>query len=239
MTNSIPHFGAAPGDTPFAATSGRDRVLTAIRETGLCLVTDDRLDIETLLMATRQAIEGGVRLVQYRDKSSMRRQFLDQASRVQDLCAEHEVAFVVNDHTDVAAIIRADGLHLGQDDLPASLARRLVGEETAIGLSISYVHEAEEAARDAIVDYIGCGAVFTTATKPNAEFGGPELLQAVRRVLNIPILGIGGITAQNLQIPLQASADGVALVSAVYGDADPQAAASAILERIQAARTVG
>jgi thiamine-phosphate diphosphorylase len=214
-------------------------VARAIQETGLCLITDDRLEIDALLDATRQAIDGGIRLVQYRDKSSMRRQFVDQAARVQELCTRNEVAFVVNDCADVAAILKADGLHLGQEDLPPAMARTLVGADMAIGLSISYLPEAEEAAREAVVDYIGCGAVFATATKPDAEFGGPELLRSVRNILNVPILGIGGITAENLGIPLQAGADGVALVSAVYDSEDPKAAAERILERIRLARAKG
>jgi thiamine-phosphate pyrophosphorylase len=90
-----------------------------------------------------------------------------------------------------------------------------------------------------VVDYIGCGAVFATATKPDAEFGGPELLRAVRGILSVPILGIGGITADNLGIPLQSGADGVALVSAVYGSDDPKAAAQRILESIRLARAQG
>jgi thiamine-phosphate pyrophosphorylase len=225
-----------PDDTTFAASSGRERVNRAIRETGLCLITDDRLALDALLDATRRAIEGGVRLVQYRDKSSMQRQFLDQASRLQELCAQNDVAFVINDRTDVAAILKADGLHLGQDDLPPALARTLVGHDTAIGLSISYVPEAEEAAREGVVDYIGCGAVFSTATKPDAEFGGPELLRAVRGILTVPMLGIGGITAENLAVPLQAGADGVALVSAVYRSAEPGASARQVLDAIRLAK---
>ena len=234
--NSIPRSPEQPAES-FSALTGKDRVVSAIQGTGLCLITDDRLEIEPLLDATRRAIEGGVRLIQYRDKASMRRQFLDQAARVQELCTQNEVAFVVNDCADVAAILQADGLHLGQDDLPPALARRLVGPDMAIGLSISYVPEAEEAAREGVVDYIGCGAVFATSTKPDAEFGGPELLRAVRGILGVPILGIGGITAENLAVPLQSGADGVALVSAVYGNDDPRSASQQILEGIRRVRT--
>lgn len=234
--NSIPHPETLPGDVPFGDLSGRERVIRAIRETGLCLITDDRLGIDALLGATCRAIEGGVRLVQYRDKVSTRRQFLDRAARVQELCARNEVAFVVNDCADVAAILRADGLHLGQDDLPPALARTLVGPDMAIGLSISYLPEAEEAAREGVVDYIGCGAVFSTATKPDAEFGGPELLRAVRGILHVPILGIGGVTAENLGVPLHAGADGVALVSAVYGSSDPKEAVQQVLDAVRRAR---
>ena len=235
--HSIPRSEAVPGDSPFAALSGQERVIHAIQDTGLCLITDERLAIDVLLDATRRAIEGGVRLVQYRDKTSMRRQFLDQAARVQELCVQNNVAFVVNDCADVAAILRADGLHLGQDDLPPVLARTLVGTDMAIGLSISYVPEAEEAAREGVVDYIGCGAVFATATKPDAEFGGPELIRAVREILSVPILAIGGVTAENLAIPLQAGADGVALVSAVYGGTNPREASRDIITSIRDARS--
>jgi thiamine-phosphate diphosphorylase len=152
------------------------------------------------------------------------------------MCVRSDVAFVVNDCADVATILKADGLHLGQDDLPPALARTLVGPEIAIGLSISYIPEAEDAAREGVVDYIGCGAVFATATKPDAEFGGPELLRAVRAILSVPILGIGGISAENLGMAFESGADGVALVSAVYGSDDPETAARRVLESIRLAR---
>lgn len=219
------------------AATGRERVLAAIRETGLCLITDDRLEFDALLAATREALLGGVRLVQYRDKLAMRRTFLERARRVQALCAEFDAAFVVNDHTDVAAVLGADGLHLGQDDLPPEDARRIVGADIGIGLSISYAQEARDAAAAGVVDYIGCGAVFPTATKPDAEYGGLELLREVRGILGVPILGIGGINAENLAEPLHAGADGVALVSAVYGAERPSDAARNVLASVRAART--
>ncbi|MFN0073544.1 MAG: thiamine phosphate synthase [Chloroflexota bacterium] len=235
--NSSRDSDVTPMAPSFDAASGRERVARAIIETGLCLITDDRLEIDELLESTRRAILGGVRLVQYRDKHSSRRQFLEKARHVQALCTEHKVAFIVNDLADVALILGADGLHLGQDDLPSDLARSIVGDRMAIGLSISYVPEAETAAAEQIVDYIGCGAVFPTSTKPDAEFGGLELLRAVREILQVPILGIGGITAENLAQPLAAGADGVALVSAVYGHAAPDEAARQILGSIRRART--
>jgi thiamine-phosphate pyrophosphorylase len=168
----------------------------------------------------------------------MGRKFLEQARLVQALCKEYGAAFVVNDHTDVALVLGADGLHLGQDDLPPVEARKIVGEEMAIGLSISYVPEATHASREGVIDYIGCGAVFPTSTKPDAEFGGLDLLREVRSILSVPILGIGGITVENLAKPLSAGADGVALVSAVYSQTQPKDAVERILERIALARSL-
>lgn len=210
--------------------------MDSIKATGLCLITDDRLDQAVLLAATRSALEGGVRLVQFRDKRSTRRAYLEQAQKVQELCRSFDAVFVVNDYPDIARVLGADAVHVGQDDLPTRFVRDIVGPDMGIGLSISYVPEAEEAAREGTVDYIGCGAVFPTATKPDAEYGGLELLRAVRSILQVPILGIGGITAQNLGEPLQAGADGVALVSAVYAASDPGAAARSVLDRIREAR---
>lgn len=236
MVNSSVESSAGPTPGALRAISGRERVIGAIAATGLCLITDDRLADQPLLDATHAALAAGVRLVQFRNKHATRRQYLEQARCLQELCANYDAAFLVNDHPDIARVLNADGVHVGQDDLPARLTRDIVGSAMAVGLSISYVNEAEEAARESIVDYIGCGAVYPTSTKSDAEFGGLELLRAVRSILRVPILAIGGITAQNLSESIHAGADGVALVSAVYGSSDPGAAARQVLERIGEAR---
>lgn len=224
------------GSEEQSSSAGRERVLDAILTTGLCLITDDRLDRETLLQSTRAAFQAGVRLLQLRDKRSNRRQYFERAREIRDLCHEFQAAFVVNDYPDVARVLNADGIHVGQDDLPPRQVREIVGPDMAIGLSISYVPEAREAQAEGIVDYIGCGAVYPTATKPDAEFGGLDLVRTVRGILRVPILGIGGITSDNLDACIGAGADGVALVSAVYSAPDPALAARIVLDHVAAAR---
>lgn len=216
--------------------SGKSRVVSAIRETGLCVITDDRLDDGPLLAATEKVLDAGVRLLQFRDNRSTKRRFLERARAIQALCQHAGAAFVVNNEADASILLNADGVHVGQDDLPARLARELVGADAAIGLSISYVREAEEALAQGVTDYLGCGAVYPTGTKPDAEYGGLDLIRAVRRVVDLPILAIGGISAENLHESIEAGADGVAVVSAVYGDQDPGGAARDLIERVAQAR---
>lgn len=210
-----------------SAREARGRQLRAAR---LYLVTDDRLPHDLLLQRLRLALEAGARVVQFRAKQLTRREFLRRAADVQDLCRGHGALFIVNDAADIAALLEADGLHLGQDDLPAAAARRLVGPHMLIGVSISAPHEAVEAAADPAVDYLGVGAMFPTDTKPDAEYGGLELLRTVRGQVKLPLVAIGGITIERTPEVWAAGADLVAVVSAVFGAADPAAATRALLQ---------
>jgi thiamine-phosphate pyrophosphorylase len=200
-----------------------------LRQARLYLVTDDRLPEPELLDRLRQALGAGARVVQFRAKALERREFLRQAERVQALCREVDALFIVNDAADVAALLEADGLHLGQEDLPAALARRLVGPEMLIGLSVSAVEEARVAQADPAVDYLGVGAMFPTGTKPDAEYGGPRLLRAVRATVDLPLVAIGGITAERAPAVWEAGADLIAVVAAVFAAPDPRAAVRALL----------
>lgn len=195
----------------------------------LYLVTDDRLPLAELLARLRLALEAGARVVQFRAKGLERAAFLEQAQAVQRLCREFGVLFIVNDAVDVAALCAADGVHLGQDDLPPRLARKLLGPEPLIGLSISALEEARLAGADPEVDYLGVGALFATPTKADAEYGGPELLRAVRNEVSLPLVAIGGITLERAAVAWQHGADLIAVVSAVFGAADPAAATRALL----------
>jgi thiamine-phosphate pyrophosphorylase len=141
----------------------------------------------------------------------------------------------VNDYADLAVALDAEGVHVGQDDLPPAAARAVVGPDRLVGLSVSAVEEAIEAASGE-ADYIGFGALFGTATKPDAEPAGPELLAEARRRVRLPIVGIGGVTAANLPEAIRAGADSVAVVSAVFGANDPAQATRELLAAIAAAR---
>jgi thiamine-phosphate pyrophosphorylase len=205
-----------------------DRV-RRLREAGLYLVTDDGLPQAQMLGCLRSALGAGARVVQLRAKGIERGELFRLAKQVQALCHEHQALFIVNDAADVAALLAADGLHLGQDDLPAEAARRLVPPDTLVGVSISTLEEARLAAKDSGVDYLGVGAMFATETKPNAEYGGLELLQAVRADVDLPLVAIGGITVDNAPAVWVAGADLVAVVSAVFSADDPAAATLALL----------
>lgn len=204
--------------------------LRQLRAAGLYLVTDDRQPEAELLARLGQSLAAGARVVQLRAKALERREFLARAGRVQALCREHGALFIVNDAADLAALLAADGLHVGQQDLPAGLARRLVGPEVLVGVSISALDEAVEAARDPAVDYLGVGAMFPTGTKPEAEYGGLDLLRAVRAAVALPLVAIGGISVERAPEVWAAGADLLAVVSAVFDAPDPAAAVSALLD---------
>jgi thiamine-phosphate diphosphorylase len=141
----------------------------------------------------------------------------------------------VNDRPDVAVARGADGVHVGQDDLPADRVRAMVGPDWLLGVSASTIDEAVEIDRSG-ADYLGFGAMFATPTKSDAEYAGPAMLAEVKRRVRLPVVAIGGITALNLPEVLAAGADLVAVVSAVFGAADPARAATDFLAVVAAAR---
>ncbi len=182
------------------------------------------------------AIRGGATIVQYREKSASTRQMIDDALVLRDLCRANGVPFLVNDRVDVALAVDADGVHVGQDDMPASLARKLIGREKILGVSA----ENEEQARAAIADgadYVGAGAVFATATKADAnqpiEIAG---LLKIARMCTIPMVGIGGIHSSNAASVIRAGAAGVAVVSAIVSADDVERAARELSQVVEKAQ---
>jgi thiamine-phosphate pyrophosphorylase len=171
------------------------------------------------------AIEGGVTLVQLRDKPASTRVLLEHALRLKALLEPRGVPLIVNDRIDVAMAARADGVHLGQDDMPPVIARRLVGEEMLIGLSVSDRMEADTADPE-LVDYVGIGSVFPTGTKSDAgEAIGPEFAGELRQLVGLPSVAIGGINAENAGQLRGSGIEGLAAVSAICAAEDPGAAA--------------
>ncbi|SEL66270.1 thiamine phosphate synthase [Haloferax larsenii] len=172
------------------------------------------------------AVDGGVDFVQLREKHATARERYVLASDVRELTAEAGVPFVVNDRIDIAAAVDADGVHLGDDDLPIAAARDQLGRDAIVGRSVSTV-EAARAAEDAGADYLGVGAVFATDSKDidDDEYEiGVERVAAVADAVSIPIVGIGGITASNAADVVAAGADGVAVITEITGADDPEAA---------------
>ncbi|EMA65022.1 thiamine phosphate synthase [Halorubrum kocurii] len=178
------------------------------------------------------ALSGGVDAVQLREKGRPARERYELGRRLRDLTADAGVPLIVNDRIDLAAAVDADGVHLGQSDLPAEIARGRLGDEAIVGVSASTVPEARAAA-EAGADYLGVGAVYRTGTKdvPDETNGvGPERVAAIADAVDLPVVGIGGIDAGNAGAVTAAGAAGVAVVSAVTAAADPRAAAAELRE---------
>jgi len=192
-------------------------------------------DTEAIVEA---ALAGGVDAVQLREKGRPARERYELGRRLRERTADAGVPLIVNDRVDLAAAVDADGVHLGQSDLPAGVARDRLGEEAIVGASASTVPEAR-AAVAAGADYLGVGAVYGTDTKdvPAASNGiGTGRVAAVADAVDIPILGIGGIDAGNAGAVAEAGAAGVAVVSAVTAADDPRAATAEIRRAVRDAR---
>ena len=191
----------------------------------LYVVSDNWLAGELGVVGTAEAaIAGGADVIQLRDKTSPTRELLRVARELRRITRAGGALFIVNDRLDVALAAEADGVHVGQDDMPADLTRRLVGSDMLVGVSCRDVLEARQALA-AGADYLGVGAIFATPTKADiGEATGVEVIAAIRREVGLPIVAIGGINATNAARVIAAGADGIAVVSAVYGQPDPRAA---------------
>lgn len=188
------------------------------------LVTDDNcLKGRSLLACVEQALKGGVTLVQYRSKHADGGAMYAEALKLKSLCDKYSVPLIINDRLDIAMAVHAAGVHLGQDDLPCSAACQILGDNYIIGVSAHNPKEAVQAVRDG-ADYLGCGAVFGTATKAGVAKLGLANLQAIRETVQVSMVGIGGITADNYAEVLKAGADGAAIVSGILAQDDIAAA---------------
>lgn len=184
----------------------------------------------------RAALEGGADAVQLRDKSSTGSNLSRWSREIQPLARKFGAVFTVNDRVDVALVAEADGAHVGQEDLPAREARRLLPRPRVLGVSAGSLEEARRAEKDG-ADYIGVGPIFPTATKPDAgEALGLDRLAAIAAAVSIPAIAIGGITLENIASVFAAGAAGAAVVSAVVSAEDMAAAARALKRRVVEAR---
>lgn len=199
----------------------------------LCLITDRRLAGGRLLVeAVREAIEGGARFIQYREKTLGHRAAFEEAMALRTLTAAHGALFVINDDLDLALACGADGVHLGQDDLPLTVARGLAGPDRLIGISTHTVEEAVLAQAGG-ADYIGLGPIFETATKPSPRPPlGREGIAAVRARVTVPIYAIGGMTVERAGEAVRAGASGVAVISAIWTTPDIRRAASELVQAL-------
>lgn len=176
-------------------------------------------------------LAGGCRLVQLREKTMPLDELLPLARRLARRCREAGALLIVNDRTDLALAAGADGLHVGQDDLPARQARGLLRPNMILGVSTHDPEQARRAVADG-ADYVAVGSIFPTTTKAGFQLVGPELIRRVRPEVPVPLVAIGGITADNAAAVLGAGADAVAVISALCAAPDPEAATRAFLARI-------
>lgn len=180
------------------------------------------------------AIAGGVTCVQLREKHCPTRTFIAEARRLKEVLTAHNIPLIINDRIDVAMAVAAQGVHLGKRDMPIADARRLVGPSMVIGISVESYEEAVQAEQEG-ADYIGISPVFATATK--SDLGAPLGLEGVRRIRDsvaIPLVGIGGIDAENAAKVVAAGVDGIAVVSAIVSAPCPETAARELKQQIVA-----
>ena len=179
-------------------------------------VTDEEL-LHTnynLYKSVEDAIIGGATMIQLREKNTTTRDFIEKAKKIKDICAKYEVPLIINDRVDVALAIDSDGVHLGQDDMDISFARKILGQDKIIGISASNLQEAQIAEKGG-ADYIGVGAMYSTNTKIDADMTTMEELKIIRKEVKIPIVVIGGINQKTIPDFKDTDIDGLAIVSAI------------------------
>jgi thiamine-phosphate pyrophosphorylase len=201
--------------------------------TGLYVIIDTEfLKGRSHLDVAGAAIKGGAKVIQLRDKTDNIRDFHTAAIQIKELCVEQNVLFIVNDSLEIALTADADGLHVGQDDLPVAETRRLLPIDKILGASARTVAEAG-AARTAGADYLGVGSMYATSTKPGAVVVGPERIKEIKKSVDLPVVAIGGINKDNIGDVMKAGADAAAVISAVMGAANVEQATRQLVAIIE------
>lgn len=185
----------------------------------LYAVTDRRWNSKTLYEQVEKALCGGVTCVQLREKDMNEIDFLNEAIQINKLCKMYNVPFLVNDNINIAMRCGADGIHVGQEDMPVKEVRSLVGENMIIGVSVHNVDEAIKAVEDG-ADYIGIGAIFDTSTKHDAKNISLSIVSEVCKAVDVPVVAIGGLNKYNIKKLKGTGINGVALVSAIFASED-------------------
>ena len=200
---------------------------------GLYVIIDTQaLKGRSHVEVAEQVIRGGATTIQLRDKTMSRKELLTVAQELKKLCGEHNVLFIMNDYLDLALAAEADGLHLGQDDLPIKVARKLLPIDRIVGCSVTTVEQAVAAASEG-ADHIAVGSMYSTPSKETAKVVGLEMLRQVRQKISLPLVAIGGINRDNAAEVKAAGADSVAVISAVLGAEDPEEEARKIVDRLE------
>lgn len=196
----------------------------------LYLATDSKmLEGRDFFHSVEEAILGGVTVVQLREKDASSRKFYQKALELKKICAKYHVPLIINDRLDIALAVDADGLHIGQDDLPLPVARRLLGEEKILGYSVSGSEEAAYG-ESCGADYLGAGTVFPTGTKNDAGVPiGLKVLEQIKNQVSIPVVGIGGINETNVKSVQETGVDGACIISGILLKPDIQAASRELI----------
>jgi thiamine-phosphate pyrophosphorylase len=203
----------------------------------LYLVTDRSLSLgRSNLEVIEAAVSGGVTLVQLREKEASTQEFYQEGLRVKDYLEAAHIPLIINDRIDIALALDADGVHLGQDDMPVDVARKILGPHKIIGAS-AFTTEEAVAAESMGADYLGLSPIFVTKTKPElvAEIG-IQGISSLKQAVEIPIVGIGSMNKSNAYEAVRAGLDGVAVVSAICSQEDPRAAARALKSEVLRAK---
>lgn len=203
------------------------------KELQLYAITDRHwLNGRSLYDVVKESLDGGVTFLQLREKQLDEDHFLEEAKKLQGLCSEYNVPFIINDNVEIALAINADGVHIGQSDMEMKEAREKLGPDKIIGVS---AHTKEEAllAQAQGADYLGVGAVFPTSSKDDAESVSYETLKAICEVVSIPVVAIGGITRENLHQLSGSGVSGISVISAIYAQSDIKEAARELKQCVQ------
>lgn len=193
-----------------------------LKRESLCLyaVTDRSwLNGESLCSQVEKAIIGGVSMVQLREKDLPFEKFLEEAYKIRELCKQYGIPLIINDSVEIAVRVNADGVHIGQDDMDLTLARELLGEDKLIGVS---VHNLQQAlfAQKLGANYLGVGAAFPTSSKDNAGVIGVQAIREICSKVDIPVVAIGGINENNIELLSKSGIDGVAVISVLFARSD-------------------
>ena len=194
----------------------------------LYLVTDNSADEEKFLKTIEESINGGVSVVQLREKTADTLEFYNLALKVKEITTKYNVPLIINDRIDVALAVDADGVHVGQSDMPCDVARKLIGENKILGVSAATIDEAKKAEKDG-ADYIGTGAVFPTSTKDDAPSITKKDLKNIVDSINIPVVAIGGINIENANELKNTGISGLSVVSAIMSADNPKKASEKLL----------
>ena len=194
----------------------------------LYLVTDKSDDVEKFLNTIEEAIKVGVTVVQIREKTAETLDFYNLALKVKEITSKYDVPLIINDRVDVALAIDADGVHVGQSDMPCDVTRKLIGADKILGVSAATIDEAKKAQNDG-ADYIGTGAVFPTSTKDDAPKITKQDLKEIVESIDIPVVAIGGISKDNAHELIDTGIAGLSVVSAIMSSDNPKKSSEELL----------
>jgi len=225
-------------DQNISNQNGLSRKNSLLTEIDFYLVTDSGLSKKGTLSDVKESVEAGCKIIQYREKNKSTKEMIYEASEIRRICSGRAI-FLVNDRIDVALAVDADGVHIGQDDMPIETARKLLGADKIIGLTVHNVDEAVEAEKSG-ADYVGLGSIFDTSTKKDAGKGiGPSMIREVKEAIKVPVVAIGGINKENCRSVVENGADSFVAISAVVCSDDVKRETSEFINIIRKIKNTG